>query len=177
MLHEAAAKNIAVLGIQEARRPGRTVSTAAGLRVFYSGSTQGGQQGVARLLSCCKYRCRLYDNRSQPETTSHCIYRVAVGLEPLKVYSPSPTKTSPISARLLPHTARGNVPPFSCRALFRNKSGTIDLDTVPNTEESKRQGRLTRGRACRKLEGAGSSPKNASIALDRAFPSRTNIAL
>ncbi|CAM9583247.1 unnamed protein product, partial [Ascophyllum nodosum] len=27
--------------------------------------------------------------------------------------------------------------------------------TVPNTEESKRQGRLTRGRACRKLGGAG----------------------
>ena len=47
MLHEAAAKHIAVVGIQETRRPGRTVSTAAGFRVFYSGSTQGGQQGVA----------------------------------------------------------------------------------------------------------------------------------
>ena len=47
MLHEAAAKNIAVLGIKESRRPGRTISTAAGFRVFYSGSTQGGQQGVA----------------------------------------------------------------------------------------------------------------------------------
>ena len=34
VLHEAAAKNIAVLGIQETKRPGRTVSTAAGLRVF-----------------------------------------------------------------------------------------------------------------------------------------------
>ena len=29
VLHEAAAKNISVLGIQETRRPGRTVSTAA----------------------------------------------------------------------------------------------------------------------------------------------------
>ena len=47
VLHKAAAKNIAVLGIQETRRPGRTVSTAAGFRVFYSGSAQGGQQGVA----------------------------------------------------------------------------------------------------------------------------------
>ena len=47
VVHETAAKNIAVVGIQETRRPGRTVSTAAGFRVFYSGSTQGGQQGVA----------------------------------------------------------------------------------------------------------------------------------
>ena len=56
VLHEAAAKNIAVLGIQETRRPGRTVSTAAGFRVFYSGSTQGGQQGVALAVkeSICK---------------------------------------------------------------------------------------------------------------------------
>ena len=56
MLHEAAAKNIAVVGIQETRRPGRTVSTAAGFRVFYSGPTQGGQQGVALAVmeSICK---------------------------------------------------------------------------------------------------------------------------
>ena len=47
VLHEAAANHIAVLGIQETRRPGRTASTAAGFRVFYSGSVQGGQQGVA----------------------------------------------------------------------------------------------------------------------------------
>ena len=38
VLHDAAAKNIAVLGIQETRRPGRTASTAAGYRVFYSDS-------------------------------------------------------------------------------------------------------------------------------------------
>ena len=37
-------------------RPGRTVSTAAGFRVFYSGSTQGGQHGVALAVkeSICK---------------------------------------------------------------------------------------------------------------------------
>ena len=56
MLHEAATKNIAVLGIQETRRPRRTVSTAAGYRVFYSCSVQGGQQGVALVVkeSICK---------------------------------------------------------------------------------------------------------------------------
>ena len=56
VLHEAAAKLISVLGIQETRRPGRTVSTAAGFRVFYSGSTQGGQHGVALVVkeSICK---------------------------------------------------------------------------------------------------------------------------
>ena len=56
VLHEAAAKNIVVLGIQETRRPGRTVSTAAGYRVFYSGSVKGGQQGVALAVkeSICK---------------------------------------------------------------------------------------------------------------------------
>ena len=43
VLHEAAAKSIEVLGVQEARRPGRTVSTSAGYHVFYSGSVQGGQ--------------------------------------------------------------------------------------------------------------------------------------
>ena len=56
VLHEATAKNIAVLGIQETRRPGRTVSTAARYRVFYSGSVQVGQQGVALAVkeSICK---------------------------------------------------------------------------------------------------------------------------
>ena len=47
MLHDAAANNIVVLGIQETRKSKRTVSTAAGFRVFYSGSAQGGQQGAA----------------------------------------------------------------------------------------------------------------------------------
>ena len=46
----------------------------------------------------------------------------------------------------------------------------------------KLEGRLTRQyrsgeRACRKLGGAGSSPKSTSIALDRAFLSFTDIAL
>ena len=56
MLHEVAAKNIAVVGIQETRRPGRTVSTAAGFRVFDSGSAQSGQHGVALAVkeSICK---------------------------------------------------------------------------------------------------------------------------
>ena len=56
VLHEAAAKKIAVLGIQETRRPGRTVSTAAGFGVFYSGLTEGGQQGIALAVeeSICK---------------------------------------------------------------------------------------------------------------------------
>ena len=56
VLHEAGAKNISVVGIQETRRPGGTVSTAAGFRVFYSGSTQGGQHGVALAVkeSICK---------------------------------------------------------------------------------------------------------------------------
>ena len=56
MLHEAAAKNIAVLGIRETRRPGQTVSTAARFRVVYSGSAQRGQQGVVLAVeeSICK---------------------------------------------------------------------------------------------------------------------------
>ena len=56
VLHEAAANNISVLGIQETRRPERTVSTAAGFRVFYSASTQGGHHGVAVVVkeSMCK---------------------------------------------------------------------------------------------------------------------------
>ena len=66
--------------------------------------------------------------------------------------------------------------------ILQNKSGTTDLDNVLDAEGSKPEGRLTRqhrlgGRACRKLGGAGSSPKNTSIALDRAFPSLTDIIL
>ena len=56
VLQEAAAKNIAVLRIQETKRPGWTVSIVAGYHVFYSGSVQGGQQGVALAVkeSICK---------------------------------------------------------------------------------------------------------------------------
>ena len=56
VLHETAAKTVAVLEIQKTRRPGWTVSTAAGYRVFYSGLVQDEQQGVALAVkeSICK---------------------------------------------------------------------------------------------------------------------------
>ena len=91
-----------------------------------------------------------------PKTTSHCIYRVRRKFL-------SPTKIPSISA-CFSHILRGETfLLFSCLAPFQNKSGTAELDTGPNTEESKPEGRLTRGRACRKLGGAGSSPKSTSI--------------
>ena len=62
VLHEAAAKNVAVVGIRETRRPGRAVSTAAGFRVFYSGSVQGGQQGVALAAKESIYKMMRYDS-------------------------------------------------------------------------------------------------------------------
>ena len=68
------------------------------------------------------------------------------------------------SPHVCPHILRGGTfLLFSCRALVPNKSGRTELDTGPNTKESKPEGRLTRGRACRKLGGAGSRPKNTSI--------------
>ena len=87
----------------------------------------------------------------------------AAEVEPLKNIFPFPTKIPSIPARLFSYTTRGNVPPFLLPSAFRYKSGTTELDTGPNTEESKPEGRLTRGRACRKLGGAGSSPKDTSI--------------
>ena len=87
----------------------------------------------------------------------------AAEVEPPKNIFSFPTKIPSIPARLFPHTARGNVPPLLLPSAFRYKSGTTELDTGPNTEESKPEGRLTRGRACRKLGGAGSSPRNTSI--------------
>ena len=123
-------------------------------------------------------------NRSHPETTLHCIYRVTAEVEPLKIYSPSSLRHhQPPRVCSHIHTARRNVPPFSCRTLFQNKSGTTDFDTVSDAEESKPEGRLTRqhrlgGRACRKLGGAGSSPKNTStVETLRGFPSLTDITL
>ena len=109
-----------------------------------------------------------YDNGIQPKSTSHCLYRVQRKLNHSKkqyiyIYSPSPLRYHQ-SPHVCSHILRrGTFLLFSCRALFRNKSGTTELDTGPNTEESKPEGRLTRGRACRKLGGAGSSPKNTSI--------------
>ena len=92
-----------------------------------------------------------------------CIYRVQRKSNHSKIYSLSPLRYHQ-SPHICSHILRGGTfLLFSCRALVRNKSGTTELDTGPNTEESKPEGRLTRGRACRKLGGAGSSPRNTSI--------------
>ena len=102
--------------------------------------------------------------RFNPKTTSHCIYRVQRKLNHSK------KKNSPLPLRYhqSPHVfltyCEGERSSFSpAERFFRNKSGTTELDTGLNTEESKPEGRLTRGRACRKLGGAGASPKNTSI--------------
>ena len=119
-----------------------------------------------------------YDNGIEPKTTSHCIYRVQRKSNHSKIYSLSPLRYHQ-SPHVCSHILRGGTfLLFSCRALFRNKSGTTELDTGPNTEESKPEGRLTRGRACRKLGGAGSSPKNTSIVQTLVvFPSLTDTTL
>ena len=92
-----------------------------------------------------------------------CIYRVQRKSNHSKIYSLSPLRYHQ-SPHICSHILRGGTfLLFSCRALVRNKSGTTEFDTGPNTEESKPEGRLTRGRACRKLGGAGSSPKDTCI--------------
>ena len=83
-------------------------------------------------------------------------------------YIPVPTKIPSISARLFSHTARGNVPLFSCRTLFRNKVRYNELEYRPRRRRATPAGSLTHqhhlgGRACRELGRAGSSPKNTSI--------------
>ena len=94
----------------------------------------------------------------------HIAFTECSGSRTTQKYIPFPTKRYHQSPHVCSHILRGGTfLLFSCRALFRNKSGTTELDTGPNTEESKPEGRLTRGRACRKLGGAGSSPKNTSI--------------
>ena len=105
-----------------------------------------------------------YDNGIQPKNNVTLHLPSAAEVEPLKkICSPPPLRYHQ-SPHVFSHILRGGTfLLFSCRALFRNKSGTTELDTSPNTEESKPEGRLTRGRACRKLGGAGSSPKNTSI--------------
>ena len=106
-----------------------------------------------------------YDNGIQPQNNAKLHLPSAAEVEPLKIYiySPPPLRYHQ-SPHVFSHILREETfLLFSCRALFRNKSGTTELDTGPNTEESKPEGRLTRGRACRKLGGAGSSPKNTSI--------------
>ena len=120
---------------------------------------------------------------SQPETTLHCIYQVAVEVEPLKIYFPSPLKHHQ-SPHVCSHILRGGTFLLSPAERFSEiKLGTTYLDTVPDAEESKPAGILTHqhhlgGRACRKLGGAGSSPKNASIVETlRGFRLLTDITL
>ena len=81
------------------------------------------------------YGCRLYDNGSQPETTLHCIYRVTVEVEPLKIYFPSPLRHHQ-SPHVCSHILRGGtflLPP--AERFSEIKSDTTDLDTVPDAEE------------------------------------------
>ena len=87
-----------------------------------------------------------------------------------------PSKTPSTSARLFSQTARRNVPPLLLQHFSEKKSGPRRRRIAKLEESLTRQHRLG-GRACRKLGGAGSSPKNTSIALDRAFPSLTGITL
>ena len=124
------------------------------------------------------FLCAFYDNGIKPKTTSHCIYRMQRKSNHSKIYPLSRLRYHQ-SPHVCSHILRGGTfLLFSCRALFRNKSGTTELDTGPNTEESKPEGRLTRGRACRKLGGAGSSPKNTSIVETLVvFPSLTDTTL
>ena len=69
--------------------------------------------------------------------------------------------------------------PF-CRTLFRTKSGTTNLPRcrrIPSPKDVPTRQHRVGGRTCRKLGGAGSSPKNTRIALYRAFLSLTDITL
>ena len=63
------------------------------------------------------------------------MYRVAVEVEPLKNRTPFPTKTPSISARCS-HILRGGTFLLSPAERFPEiKSGTTDLNTVPDAEE------------------------------------------
>ena len=115
--------------------------------------------------------------QNQLETTLHCIYRIVAEIERLNIYSPS--------------HLRQHKPPHVCSHILRG--GLLLQNAFPKQVRyngpghrprrrriPKPEGRLTRqyrlgGRACRKLGGAGSSPKITSIALDRAFLSLTDI--
>ena len=118
--------------------------------------------------------------QNQLKTTLHCIYRIVAKIEPLKIHSPSPLrKYKP--PHVCSHILRGGTfLAFFCRTLFRNKSGTTDL--VPDADEYLSPKNVYRVSTawedgCRELGGAGSSPKNTSIALDRAFLSLTDVTL
>ena len=97
-------------------------------------------------------------------------------------YSPSPLRHHQ-PPHVCSHILRGGTFLLSPAERFSEISQVTDLDTVPDAEESKPEGRLTHqhrigGRACRKLGGAGSSPKNTSIVETlRGFPSLTDITL
>ena len=79
---------------------------------------------------CCKYGCRLYDNGSQPETTSHCIYRVAVEVEPLKIHSPSPLRHHQ-SPHVCSHILRGERSSFLLPSAFPEWVGYSGLGNRP----------------------------------------------
>ena len=95
--------------------------------------------------------------------------------------------TSPLRHHQAPHVCShilrgGMFLPFFCTA-FPKKVRYNRPEHRPRCRKiAKTVGRPTpqhrlEGRACRKLGGAGSSPKNTSIALDRTFPSLTDITL
>ena len=73
----------------------------------------------------------VYQNQLE---TLHCIYRVAAEIEPLKIFSSSPLRQHK-PPHVCSHILRGGTSHSFCRTLFRNKSGTTDLDTVPDAEK------------------------------------------
>ena len=65
----------------------------------------------------------------------HCIYRVAVKVEPLKIYFPYPLRHHR-SPHVCSHILRAETFLLSPAERFSEiKSDTTDLDTVPDAEE------------------------------------------
>ena len=115
--------------------------------------------------------------------TSTPIYRTVTKIEPLIIYPPSPLRQHKLP-HVCSHILRGGTfLPLFCRTLFSKQVRYNGLGHRPRRRRiPKPEGRLTGqhrlgGRACRKLGGAESSPKNTSIALDCAFLSLTDITL
>ena len=74
-------------------------------------------------------------SKSTRNNVAFFIYRIVAEIKPLKIYSPSPLRQYEpphVCSQIL---RGGPFLPFFCRTLFRNKSGTTDLDTVSDTEE------------------------------------------
>ena len=99
-----------------------------------------------------------------------------------QIYSPSPlSHHNPPHARFYMLWRRTFL--LSCRTLFRNKSGTTNLDSDLDAEKylawrtSNTSAPRERMGVSEVGGGAGSSPKNTGIALDRAFLSLTDITL